>query len=168
MSLKSFDNFCAKMVNNEPLSQKEILDERQKITRQKITLQTVVLFAILCVVNSMIMDFGLKWSESFAAPMMWFYIASVIYWLVANSVKGSLFGIEGTIHVKRNGFVFIFISVVNGLALITDEKELVVLKNGVLTNRFMMLIMLVMALMLGIISFILAFRYNRKLKSQED
>ena len=27
------------MVNNEPLSQKEILDERQKITRQKITLQ---------------------------------------------------------------------------------------------------------------------------------
>ena len=114
------------------------------------------------------MDFGLKWSESFAAPMMWFYIASVIYWLVANSVKGSLFGIEGTIHVKRNGFVFIFISVVNGLVLITDEKELVVLKNGVLTNRFMMLIMLVMALMLGIISFILAFRYNRKLKSQED
>ena len=168
MSLKSFDNFCAKMVNNEPLSQKEILDERQKITRQKITLQTVVLFAILCVANTLIMDFGLKWSESFAAPMMWFYIASVIYWLVANSVKGSLFGIEGTIHVKRNGFVFIFISVVNGLVLITDEKELVVLKNGVLTNRFMMLIMLVMALMLGIISFILAFRYNRKLKSQED
>ena len=168
MSLKSFDNFCAKMVNNEPLSQKEILDERQKITRQKITLQTVVLFAILCVVNTLIMDFGLKWSESFAAPMMWFYIASVIYWLVANSVKGSLFGIEGTIHVKRNGFVFIFISVVNGLVLITDEKELVVLKNGVLTNRFMMLIMLVMALMLGIISFILAFRYNRKLNSQED
>ena len=156
------------MVNNEPLSQKEILDERQKITRQKITLQAVILFAILCVANTLIMDFGLKWSESYAAPMMWFYIASVIYWLVANSIKGSLFGIEGTIHVKRNGFVFIFISVVDGLTLITDEKELVVLKNGVLTNRFMLLIMLVMALILGIISFILAFRYNKKQKSQED
>ena len=101
MSLKSFDNFCAKMVNNEPLSQKEILDERQKITRQKITLQTVVLFAILCVVNSMIMDFGLKWSESFATPMMWFYIASVIYWLVANSVKGSLFAITESRNLKK-------------------------------------------------------------------
>lgn len=156
------------MVNNEPLSQKEILDERQKITRQKITLQAVILFAILCVANTLIMDFGLKWSESYAAPMMWFYIASVIYWLVANSIKGSLFGIEGTIHVKRNGFLFIFISVVNGLSLIFDEKEFFVLKNSVLTNRFMMLIMLIMALILGIISFILAFRYNKKQKSQED
>lgn len=156
------------MVNNEPLSQKEILDERQKITRQKITLQAAIMFAIMCVANTLIMDFGLKWSESYAAPMMWFYIASVIYWLVANSVKGSLFGIEGTIHVKRNSFVFIFISVVDGLSLIFDEKELVVLKDGVLSNRFMMLIMLVMALMLGIISFILAYRYNRKQKSQDD
>lgn len=168
MSLKSFDNFCAKMVNNEPLSQKEILDERQKITRQKITLQAVILFAIMCVANTLIMDFGSKWSESYAAPMMWFYLASIIYWLIANSVKGSLFGIEGTIHVKRNGFVCVFISVVNGLALITDEKELVAMKDGVLTNRFMMLIMLVMALILGIISFILAFRYNRNQKSQPD
>ena len=168
MSLKSFDNFCAKMVNNEPLSQKEILDERQKITRQKITLQVVILFAIMCVANTLIMDFGLKWSESYAAPMMWFYLASIIYWLIANSANGSLFGIEGTIHVKRNGFVCFFISVVNGLALITDEKELVAMKDGVLTNRFMMLIMLVMALILGIISFILAFRYNRNQKSQPD
>ena len=168
MSLKSFDNFCAKMVNNEPLSQKEILDERQKITRQKITLQAAIMFAIMCVANALIMDFGLKWSESYAAPMMWFYLASIIYWLIVNSFKGSLFGIEGTIHVKRNGFVFIFISVVDGLSLIFDEKELVVLKDGVLSNRFMMLIMLVMALMLGIISFILAYRYNRKQKSQDD
>lgn len=168
MSLKSFDNFCAKMVNNEPLSQKEILDERQKITRQKITIQAAIMFAIMCVANALIMDFGLKWSESYAAPMMWFYIASVIYWLVANSVKDSLFGIEGTIHVKRNGFVFIFISVVDGLSLIFDEKELVVMKDGTLTNKFMMLIMLVMTLMLGIISFILAYRYNRKQESQED
>ena len=162
MSLKSFDDFCAKMVNNEPLSQKEILDERQKITRQKITLQATIMFAIMCVANTLIMDFGLKWSESYAAPMMWFYLASIIYWLIANSVKGSLFGIEGTVHVKRNGFVLVFISVVDGLSLISDEKELVVLKNGVLSNRFMMLIMLVIALLLGIFSFILAFRYNKK------
>ena len=168
MSLKSFDNFCAKMVNNEPLSQKEILDERQKITRQKITIQAAIMFAIMCGANALIMDCGLKWSESYAAPMMWFYIASVIFWLVANSVKGSLFGIEGTIHVKRNGFVFIFISVVDGLSLIFDEKELVVLKDGALSNRFMMLIMLVMALLLGIISFILAYRYNRMQKSKDD
>ena len=67
------------------------------------------------------MDFGLIWSESYAASMMWFYIASVIYRLVANSVKGSLFGIEGTIHVKRNGFVFIFISVVDGLKQKSQE-----------------------------------------------
>ena len=93
MSLKSFDSFCLKMVNNEPLSQKEILDERQKITRQKITLQTVILFAIMFAANTLIMDFGLKWSESYAAPMMWFYLASIIYWLIANSVNGSLFGI---------------------------------------------------------------------------
>ena len=168
MSLKSFDSFCSKMVNNEPLSQKGILDERQKITRQKITLQTVILFAIMCAANTLIMDFGLKWSESYTAPMMWFYLASIIYWLIANSVNGSLFGIEGTVHVKRNGFVLVFISVMNGLALFTDEKELVVTKDGALTNRFMMSIMLVMTLLLGIISFILAFSYNKMQKSQPD
>ena len=168
MSLKSFDSFCSKMVNNEPLSQKEILDERQKITRQKITLQTVILFTIMFAANTLIMDFGLKWSESYDAPMMWFYLASIIYWLIANSVNGSLFGIEGTVHVKQNGFVLIFISVVNGLALLTDEKELVVMKDSALTNRFMMLIMLIMTLLLGIISFILAFRYNKMQKSQPD
>ncbi|MGN0683233.1 MAG: hypothetical protein ACI4JY_06095, partial [Oscillospiraceae bacterium] len=65
MSLKSFDDFCAKMVNNEPLSQKEILDERQKITRRQITARAAVLFSILSVANTFIMDCGLKWCETF-------------------------------------------------------------------------------------------------------
>lgn len=33
MSLKSFDDFCAKIVNNDPIEQKEVYDERQNMIR---------------------------------------------------------------------------------------------------------------------------------------
>ncbi|MGN1111077.1 MAG: hypothetical protein ACI4QY_05435 [Oscillospiraceae bacterium] len=162
MSIKSFDDFCAKMVNNEPLSQKEILDERQKITRRQTTARAAILFSILCVVNTFIMDSGLKWCETFTAPMLWFYIASYVYWLIANAVKGSLFGVEGTLYAKRNGILFVFISVFDALLLILDEKEFVVLKNGMLSNKFMAAVLLALSLLSGIITLLLVHRYNKK------
>lgn len=162
MSLKSFDNFCAKMVNNEPLSQKEILDERQKISRQKITLQACFLFAGLSIVNTFIMDIGLKWCEMFVLPMTWFYIISYIYWIIENFRKGSLVGIEGTRNLWRNGVVMIIICAVYSLVIF--DKPFSVLENGALSKGFMVLIYLVLTIICGIISLIIV----RKLKKQEQ
>lgn len=167
MSLKSFDDFCAKMVNNEPLSQKEILDERQKITRRQTTARAAILFSILSVANTFIMDCGLRWCETFTAPMLWFYIASYVYWLIANAVKGSLFGVEGTLYAKRNGILFIFLSVFDGFLLLFDDKEFVVLKDGMLSNKFMAAVLLALSLLSGIITLLLVHRYNKKQKEEE-
>lgn len=161
MSLKSFDDFCAKMVNNEPLSQKEILDERQKAVRSRITFIAVLIFGCLSVVNTVIMDAGLKWCEMFSAPMMWFFIASYIYWLIANALSGSLFGVEGTLYAKKNGWLMIFISGIDGLTIAFDNKGITIAKNGMLTVKFMLVVFLVLSLLSGIITLLLAHRYNK-------
>lgn len=162
MSLKSFDDFCAKMVNNEPLNPKEILDERQKAVRSRITFIAVLMFGGLSVANTVIMDAGLKWCEMFSAPMMWFFIASYIYWLIANAASGSLFGVEGTLYAKRNGWMMIFISVIDGLTIALDNRGITVAQNGMLTVKFMLAVFLVLSLSSGIITLLLVHRYNKK------
>ena len=48
MSLKSFDDFCAKIVNNDPIvSQKDIFDERQTVVRSQITTRALWAFVIM-------------------------------------------------------------------------------------------------------------------------
>lgn len=168
MSLKSFDEFCAKMVNNEPLKQKEILDERQKITRSQITLRAAILFGGLSAVNTMIMDAGLKWSEAFFLPMTWFYMISYIYWLIANGIKGSLVGIEGTRYLKSNGMMMIFVAAMDFIPIAFDWDKFEILKNGVLSNEFMMAALLVMALASAIVSLLLVRYYNKKQKEQSE
>ncbi len=162
MSLKSFDEFCAKMINNEPIKQKEIFDERQKITRSQITLRAAILFGILSVANTVIMDCGAKWSETFNMPMFWFYMISYIYWLIANSIKGSLVGIEGTRYLKRSGMMMIFVAAMYFIPIAFNEDKFEVLSNSVLSNEFMMIVLLVMALVSGIVSLLLVRYYNKK------
>lgn len=58
MSLKSFDDFCAKIVNNDPIEQKEIFDERQLIVRSQITKRALWAFVIMSGINLIIMECG--------------------------------------------------------------------------------------------------------------
>lgn len=168
MSLKSFDDFCAKAVNNEPLIQKEIFDERQKLIRERITFNSVLLFACLSVTNTIIMDFGLQWCEMYFAPMILFYVISYIYWLIANARKGSLFGVEGTRFVKNTAFCTIFISVVNLLMRVFDEEGFMVFENGMLSIKFIGVVAFVLLMITGIAAFVLAHRYDKSQKEQAE
>lgn len=170
MSLKSFDEFCAKMVNNEPIKQKEIFDERQKLIRQDITFNSVLLFACLSAVNTILMDWGLQWCEMYFAPMILFYVISYIYWIIANACKGSLFGMGGTGLVKKNAFVMIFISIVDLLMIVFDfdEEGFSVIKDGMLSVRFIGVIACTLLLIAGIAATVLAHRYDKAQKEQAE
>ena len=170
MSLKSFDEFCAKMVNNEPIKQKEIFDERQKLIRNRITFNSVLLFARLSAVNTIIMDWGLQWCGMYFAPMILFYVISYIYWIIANACKGSLFGVGGTKFVKSNAFIMIFISIVDLLNLLVRsfDEEFSVIKNGMLSVRFIGVIAFSLLLIAGIAAIVLAHRYDKAQKEQPE
>ena len=55
MSLKSFDEFCAKIINGKPV-EKEIFDERQKLVRTQITVEAFKVFTVTACVNVLIME----------------------------------------------------------------------------------------------------------------
>ncbi len=168
MSLKSFDKFCERMILAEPGSQKEIFDERQKLIREHITFNSVLLFAGLSATNTLMMDWGLQWCGMYSAPMILFYVISYIYWIMANSYKGSLFGVEGTRFVKSNAFCMIFISAVNLLMRALDEEGFSVLKGGMLSVEFIGVIAFSLLLAAGISALMLAHRYEKAQKEHPE
>ena len=107
MSLKSFDDFCAKMINNEPVQNKAILDERQSIVRSRITIRALWAFIIMAVVNLMVMECGPQWCESWVLSTAIFGAIAYLYWVYANARQGSLFGINGTSTVAVQAVILI-------------------------------------------------------------
>ncbi len=168
MSLKSFDKFCERMILAEPGSQKEIFDERQKLIRERITFNSVLLFAGLSATNTLMMDWGLQWCGMYFAPMILFYVISYIYWIIANALKGSLFGVGGTKFVKSNAFIMIFISALNLLSKAVDMEDFSVLKGGMLSVEFIGVIAFTLLLAAGIAAFVLAHRYDKAQKEQKE
>ncbi len=168
MSLKSFDKFCEKLILAEPSSQKEIFDERQKLIREHITFNSVLLFAGLSATNTLMMDWGLQWCGMYFAPMILFYVISYIYWIMANSYKGSLFGVGGTKFVKSNAFIMIFISALNLLSKAVDMEDFSVLEGGMLSVEFIGVIAFTLLLAAGISALVLAHRYDKAQKEHPD
>lgn len=170
MSLKSFDKFCERMILADPGSEKEIFDERQKLIRERITFNSVVLFATLSAVNTITMDWGLQWCEMYFGPMILFYVISYIYWIIANACKGSLFGVGGTKFVKSNAFIMLFVSVVNLLNLLVRsfDEEFSVIKDGMLSVRFIGVIAFTLLLIAGIAATVLAHRYDKSQEQQKN
>ncbi len=168
MSLKSFDKFCEKLILAEPSSAKEIFDERQKLIREHITFNSVLLFAGLSATNTLMMDWGLQWCGMYFAPMILFYVISYIYWIIANALKGSLFGVGGTKFVKSNAFIMIFISALNLLSKAVDMEDFSVLKGGMLSVEFIGVIAFTLLLAAGIAAFVLAHRYDKAQKEHNE
>ncbi len=168
MSLKSFDKFCEKLILAEPSSQKEIFDERQKLIREHITFNSVLLFAGLSATNTLMMDWGLQWCGMYFAPMILFYVISYIYWIIANALKGSLFGVGGTKFVKSNAFIMIFISALNLLSKAVDMEDFSVLEGGMLSVEFIGVIAFSLLLAAGISALVLAHRYEKAQKEHPE
>ncbi len=96
MSLKSFDKFCEKIINGEPVDNKEIFDERQERVRTKGLIIALVCFGSLCAMNTLFMECGMCWSKSYFMPMTIFMALCYLGFLLYNARRGSLFGINGT------------------------------------------------------------------------
>ena len=168
MSLKSFDDFCAKMVNNEPLQRKDIFDERQKLVRSKILIQSLTLFGALVSINTLIMECGPQWCESYFAPIALFAAICYLYYIIRNSAQGSLFGLDGTSSQTFTACIVltecVFIPLFKFLN--ADEKtEFTIINNGMLSEKFVLLLFYIIGIAVSLTVILLARRFK---KSQNE
>lgn len=141
MSLKSFDKFCEKMITGESGSQKEIYDERQNQIRSKLTIEALMIALGLSMLAVMINDNGFHWSETSFAAMSLCWAIAYLWYVLRNVYKGTLCGIKGN-EVKYNGFFIAFECVIYILISIDDMEEFGIMKDGCLSNQFIMIIAL--------------------------
>lgn len=121
MSLKSFDDFCAKIINNDPVQQKDIFDERQTLVRSQITIRALRLFIITSGINILIMECGPQWCESYVLSTAIFGAIAVLYWVSANARHGTLFGINGTISAASQAWSFFADGLLIPIVFITHD-----------------------------------------------
>lgn len=159
MSLKSFDKFCEKLIKGEPVDSKEVFDERQTYQRTKSAAKYLLICLSLSALNTMLMESDLRWSESCFLPMMMFFMLCYLAFVIENYLHGSLFGVKGT----KNGIVtagcFIGLGAISLLNF--SGKEFTVLKDGMLSERFLGMIIYALYVVCGIVTLILAHRFNK-------
>ncbi|MDE7229030.1 MAG: hypothetical protein K2N56_00990 [Oscillospiraceae bacterium] len=156
MSLKSFDKFCEKMILGEPANQKEIMDERQKIVRTRILVEALVIFSGLSFINCWVMDMAYQWTETYAAPMMMFFMICMIYFNIRCFAKGCLIGINGGGQAKFTAFYAIFMGALSLIRdVFRDESERALFSDGKLTDDLCILITWILFIVFGAVSLIL-------------
>lgn len=173
MSLKSFDDFCARIVNNEPLEQKAIYDERQSLVRSQLTTRALWLFVITSCVNILVMECGARWGESWVLSTAIFGAAAYLYWVCANSRKGTLFGLNGTIPILHQvGFMF-GEAIVLPLVLFSDKKyddlvEHFFVRNGMVSEYFAMTLAGALYLAACIVLAVSAGKFKKREREESD
>lgn len=156
MSLRSFDKFCEKMILGEPASQKEIMDERQKIVRTRILVEALVIFSGLSLINRLVMDKVYQWTETYAAPMMMFLMICMIYFNFRCFAKGCLIGINGGGQAKFTAFYAIFMGALSLCRFsFGEEPEQQFFSDGKLTDDLCILITWILFIVFGAVSLIL-------------
>lgn len=166
MSLKSFDNFCAKIVNNDPIEQKAIFDERQSLVRSQLTTRALWLFVILSGINLIIMDCFWQWCESWVLSTAIFGAAAYLYWVCANSKNGTLFGINGAMSVLHQTFFIFGDSIIIPLLIFSDEEhadiaEHFFIRSGMVSDYFAAAAACALYLAAGIVMAVSAHRFKK-------
>ena len=160
MSMKSFDKFCEKMILGEPGSEKEIFDERQKQLRTQILVQALVIYAVasaLCVMLNEIIGF----MESDFAGMAFCAGAAYLWWVISLAAKECMFGVSGK-QVLYNALFAIALVPTYILMMLSDEDEpIAIVKNGALTDRFVVLAALFLYIIATVIIIVTYFRNRR-------
>lgn len=171
MSMKSFDKFCEKMVNNEPLNEKAIFDERQNQLRQKYTIEALCVFAGTSFLNTLIMECGVQWSESYVMPIVVFALISYLYWVIRNAANGTLFGVNGTRAVGSTGFA----CVAMGSAFLpmflpesAEEWDVFFINNGMVGEHFLLAIADALYFGTGIAVLIAVSRYKKSRRESSE
>lgn len=171
MSMKSFDKFCEKMVNNEPLNEKAIFDERQNQLRQKYTIEALYVFGGCTFLNTLIMECGLQWSESYAMPMVIFAVISYLYWIIRNAAKGTLFGVNGTRAVSSTGFVCTALGACYFPLILPQSVEnwdTFFISNGMIGEHFLLTIADALYFGVGIAVLIATHKYKKSLRESSE
>lgn len=165
MSLKSFDKFCEKMINGEPVETKDVFDERQSVLRTRITMQAMTLFIILTCLNIVINECGPRWCESIIAPTMLFYGISYMFWLIKNACKGSLFGIKGTMPLKYQASFMLGYGIFLPVYMFDKKQdcfENFFVKDGMVSENVILALFFVLLAAMGIMILILARKYKKE------
>lgn len=168
MSMKSFDKFCERLITGEPIPQKEIFDERQSVLRTKSAVAALTCFGALSTANTMLMECGLKWSESYFGPITIFLAVSYLVFLINSARRGALFGVNGTAKATMTAILFIVQGGLFILINIDDEEPFCVIKDGMVSEIFLMILFFVMVIACGIITIILAHKFNKSRESEEE
>lgn len=166
MSLKSFDKFCEKIINGEPVDNKEIFDERQERIRTKNLVIALVCFGSLCASNTLFMECGMRWSESYFMPIAIFMAVCYLGFLLSSARQGSLFGINGTSKATMTAsFLLGQGTVLLLVKLVGEEEPFCVIKNGRVAEIFLMVLFFVLEIVCAVMTLVLAHKFN---KSKED
>ncbi len=171
MSLKSFDKFCEKLIMNEPMSNKDIFDERQNQLRQRILSRAFMVFAYSSTLNTLIMESGLQWCESYFCATIIFAAVSYIYYLAACSKADALVGINGAKGLRFSAVYMIIMC--SFFLFIYDYEDLEPGENfffhdGMLSGDFIMIILDILGILCGITALLLLHKYKKKKPEKTD
>lgn len=169
MSLKSFDEFCEKMINGEPIDNKDIFDERQSVLRTQITVQAMKLFIVCACVNITIMECGWQWCESYIASTALFFEIAYIFWLIRNAKHGSLFGIKGTKPLEYQASVMLAEGVILQLYMFTERNDFFehfFVRDGRVSENLILSLLFAMCIAAAVTIFILSRKYKKE-KAEE-
>lgn len=171
MSLKSFDEFCAKIVNNDPVQQKDIFDERQTLVRSQITIRALWLFIITSGINILIMECGPQWCESYVLSTSIFGALAVLYWVSANARRGTLFGINGTMSATSQAVMFFADGLLIPIVFITHgdtDIQGFFFRGGMVSEYLAAIIAGVLLCAAAFVMFTSLSQYKRSLKENID
>lgn len=168
MSLKSFDKFCEDLILKQPGSEKVILDERQKLMRSRILTEAFVIFSCLSFVNCLVMDMAYRWAESYSAPLLVFMLICACYYNIRCAACGSLVGINGERSAKFSAGYCIFMGILMALRFaFSDDEDHVLFEDGRLTDNFCVILVFVLAIVCGVLTFILI-KIGKKNKEDDE
>ena len=167
MSLKSFDKFLENYILGQPNNKKEIMDERQKIARTHILVETLIIFSGLSFISNFVMDLWYRWAESYASPMLIFFMLCMIYFNIRCFAKGCLIGINGGKAITFTAAYPIFMGVMMGAKyLIGNEEYSSLFADGKLTDDFCFIAAWILFVVYGVLTIILA-KADKKRKGDE-
>lgn len=166
MSFERFDKFCEKIISGEPVDSREIFDERQAYIRTKSLATALACFGSLSAANTLLMECGLRWSESWFMPIAVFMALCYLGFVIDNARRGSLFGVNGTAKAAATASFMTTQGLIMLIFKLLDEEEpFCVIKNGRLSEIFLMTLFFALEIVCGAITLIIAHKFN---KSRDD
>lgn len=167
MSMKSFDKFCERIIMGEPMQEKAVFDERQKVVRLRNGVIALGTYSGLTFLNTLLMECGLKWCESAFSPFVLFVpICGALFYILC-AVKGALFDVKGTRAMKYTATLMCAYSVLFSVMYLPDEEH-PVFAGGVLSDDFVCLLAAAEAMILGIVMLIMCGRENKRLRTDKS